>query len=87
MQEERTQRVNSRDRLEEFAHGHTGKLASQRKKELSRKPPSWVENEKFLSSAVHIDDVVPIDLKFNIRVYLKKTSEIQIYPQSCKESL
>ena len=67
--------------------GHSEELKSKEKRKTGLQTCKFsCDRQIFHCSVFHFDDVVAIDLKFNIRVYVKKTSQIQIYrkPVSCK---
>lgn len=69
--------------------GHTEELKSQEKwRTVLQICKFSCDRLIFHCSVVHFDDVVPIDLKFNIRIYVEKTSQIRIYrkPVSCKRA-
>ena len=88
LQEERTQSPSSQDRLEKIAHARTHRRikVAGKTENCATSLQIQLRSTNLSSSVVHYDDVVQIDLKFNIRVYVKKTSQIQIYrkPLSCK---
>lgn len=61
--------------------GHTEELKSQKKKQKNSATILQIQlrSTNLSSLVVHYDDVVRIDFKYNFRVYLQKTSQIQKY--------